>query len=289
MKIKIYTRKIICIILMMLLLLSTKVCAAGDSFSTTLNIDKEEAKRGDTVTITIGLKDIDIKSGEKGIGAYTAEIKFDDSVLEYSESNGTSKWKEPFYQSKAIASSTKDGEVVNTDQNIGTITFKVKDNANLGETVIYLNNFFGSTAETDISATKNKSVKVTVVDDNNGDDNNGEDNNPGNDGSGSNNNKPNGGNGNAGNNNNKPSSGNDNSNNNKPSDEDNSGITNGDENNKPNENPDTSSEGDNSVKPGELPKTGEKGVIIFAGTIVCSVLAIICLILIRLITLKTKH
>ena len=160
-------KKIISIILVILLLVcTTKVYAAKDSFHTTLTINHTQAKRGDTVTVTIGLKDIAIESAEKGIGAYTAEIQFDSSVLEYVSVNGTNKWEAPLYQDGFITSNTKDAKVVNTAQSIATITFKVKENAKLGETSIALRNFSGSAAGPDILAPSNGATKLTIIDNN---------------------------------------------------------------------------------------------------------------------------
>lgn len=160
-------KKTISIILMIILVIcTTKVYAANDSFNTTLTINNSQAKRGDTIVVTIGLKDIAIKSGEKGIGAYTAEIQFDSSVLEYVSTNGTDKWEAPLYQDGLITSNTKSAEVVTTTQNIATITFKVKQNSKLGETSISLKNFSGSTAGPDVLASINGSAKLTIVDNN---------------------------------------------------------------------------------------------------------------------------
>lgn len=161
-------KKTISIILVILLIVcSTRVYAVKDSFHTTLTIHHAQAKKGDTITVTIGLKDIAIESGEKGIGAYTAEIQFDSSVLEYVSTNGTDKWEAPLYQDGFITSNTKDAKVVNTAQSIATITFKVKENAKLGETSIALRNFSGSAAGPDILASSNGATKLTIIDNSN--------------------------------------------------------------------------------------------------------------------------
>lgn len=160
-------KKIISIMLMLLLVVcTTKVQAASDSFDTTLTINNSQAKRGDTITVTIGLENIAIKSGEKGIGAYTAGIQFDSSVLEYVSTNGTDKWEAPLYQDGYITSNTKDAEVVSSTQSIGTITFKVKENAKLGETSISVTNFSGTTVELDVLASSNGNANLTVIDNN---------------------------------------------------------------------------------------------------------------------------
>lgn len=171
MKNNLVCKKIINIILIIMFILTTKTYAANDSFNTTIRANNDRTKRGDTITVTIGLKNIEIESGEKGIGGYTASIKFDSSVLEYISSTGTDKWEAPFYQNGLITGNTKDAEVVKTTQDIGTITFKVKDDAKLGETIISLTDFSGTTAVTDVSAS-DVSTKITVVDDNNGNNNN---------------------------------------------------------------------------------------------------------------------
>ncbi len=161
-------KKIISIMLMVLFVVcTTKVQAASDSFGTTLTINNSQAKRGDTITVTMGLKDIAIESGEKGIGAYTTEIKFDSSVLEYVSTNGVGKWETPLYQDGLMTSNTNDAEVVTTTQNIATITFKVKENAKVGETSISVANFSGSTAGPDILASTNGTTKLTITDNNN--------------------------------------------------------------------------------------------------------------------------
>ncbi len=196
MKNKIENKKIISIILITLLVLfTTKAYAVNDSFGTTIQTSGTQLKKEDIITITIGLKDIAIESGEKGIGAYTASIKFDSSVLEYVSTNGTDKWEAPFYQNGLITGNTKDGQVVNTAQSIGTITFKVKRDAKIGETNIELTNFLGSTVANDVMATSNSLVSVMIVDNNNntnnGNTNNGNNINNGNNGNSNNNNNAN--------------------------------------------------------------------------------------------------
>ena len=163
MKNNINSKNIICIILAIVLLFATKVYAANDSFQTTLSANKSSIKRTETVTVTIGLRNISIESGEKGIGAYTAKLDYDTSVLEYQSTNGTDKWEAPLLEGNLIVGNTKDGEVVKTEQSIGTITFKVKENAKLGETTIKLINFSGSTASTDVNA-NNTTVTINILD-----------------------------------------------------------------------------------------------------------------------------
>lgn len=247
MKNNIVNKKIISIILSILLLfITTQVYAANDHFNTTIQTNTSQAKRGDTITVTIGLKDIAIESGEKGIGSYTASIKFDSSVLEYVSTNGTDKWDAPFYQSGLITATTKDGKVVDTAQNIGTITFKVKEDAKLGEATIGLTNFKGSSVLSDVSAT-DESIKLSVVD-NNGTNNGNENNNPS---GGNNNNNANGNGSNA------------NGSANNSANQANTSKTNS-----------TTSKKDN-VKQGILPKAGTTNMIIWIAIGIVTILGIV--------------
>lgn len=244
-------KKIVSIVVIMLILLCmTTVYAANDSFKTTLKTSPAQAKGEDTVIITIGLKDIAIESGDKGIGAYTANVKFDSSVFEYVSTNGTDEWEAPLYQDGLITSNTKTAEVVNTTGDIATITLKVKKDAKVGETVIELTNFSGSTGRTDVE-TEDTSIKMTIAENNNG-------NNSGNNGG---NNNGNNGTTNNGNNNN-PTTGNNTSNNN------NLGNIPGTSNN-------TGTITNETIKEGKLPKTGSTDFIIFTIIGAVSILAII--------------
>ena len=154
---------IFAVLIITLLVLTSSVHAANDSFKTALSVNNSQVKKGEEVTVTLKLSDISIKSGEKGIGAYSAKIDFDSSIFEYVSVRGADKWDTPLYQNKLITATTSDGNVVNTNQSIATVTFKVKSNAALGDTTIKLTNFSGSTAASNLAA-PDSSVKITIVD-----------------------------------------------------------------------------------------------------------------------------
>lgn len=254
MKRNIRSKKIVTILLIAFLMLTaTNVYAANDSFETTISASNTQLKREATVTITIGLDKINITSGEKGIGGYTGNIKFDPNVLEYVSATGTEKWDKPFYQDGAITAAVSDGEVVKTTQSIGSITFKVKKDAKLGDTTIELENFSGSIGEVKVGEesdipTGNKSIKLTVIDNSNGSGNSGN----------------NGGSSNTGNN--KPNDNNSNK-------DDKLNVI------------DTSKE---NIKDGKLPQTGSNDLILFVAIVGCIVLSIVLYSRFRLIDSKIK-
>ncbi len=258
MKNNIRSKKIIGIILIAILAFTTNVYAASDSFKTTLSSNKSQAKRGENITITIGLKDIAIESGEKGIGAYTANINFDSSVLEYVSTSATGSWEAPFYQGGSIIGNTNNGEVVKTAQSVGTVTFKVKSNAKLGETTIKLTNFTGSTVASDV-ITADNSIKITITDSS---------------AAGNNNN----------NSNNNGSSNGENQNNNENVNGDSKEPTNTNTQSEKNNNSNNSED----VKQGTLPQTGHTNILIYTSIALCALVAIDILLRIKILNKKIR-
>lgn len=254
------------IIAILLLLASANVYAANDTLKTALKVDNSQVKKGENVKVTIALSDIAIQSGEKGIGAYTASIDFDSSILEYVSTSETDNWEAPFYQDSLIIGNTKNYEVVKTAQDIGIITFKVKENAKIGETTIKLTNFSGSNAVSDVDASES-SIKISIVENNNteGNTTTGESTT----GNEATNENPSGG----------TTSGNtqvseSNSNNNTQNGETSSN------------NSDTNNVSKENLKPGILPQTGDTNITIFILINVCALLVIGVLVKIKLLNKK---
>ena len=273
---------VIAIVLITMLALSTNVNAASDSYKVSLSANHSQVHIGDELTLTISLSNISIESGEKGIGAYKSDIEFDSSIFEYVSTEGIEKWDSPFYESKKIIGTTKDGKVVNTAQDIGKITLKVKENATLGETTIKLTNFSASNAVSEIE-TSDTSVKVTIQEKTNSND----DENNGNQGE-------NGGSGNENN-----GSENDGSQDNEEGENGNGG--NEGSQNSGSENSGSSNNGNQSgssinindakkddVKPGIIPQTGDIDILTFSLISIFALVAISLLIKMKLIDRKIK-
>ncbi len=260
-------KKIIYIVLAILLISTVNVYAA-DSFKTKLSVDSSSKKLEDEVVVTISLSNIAIESGEKGIGAYTAKVDFDSSVFEFVETSGTKNWEAPMYEDGLIVGITAQGNVAKEDQEIGSITFKVKKDAKLGETTIKLTNFSGSSVASDIDA-KDSSVKINITTKNGSNNNNSEDNNDNKDSN----------NANQSNQNNNDSNNKDNQNNNSSKD---SGSESKKDSNQNNNqiNFYSKSKTDDDKSESKLPFTGTSGIIIYI------VIAIAVLILIRMLIIR---
>ena len=272
---------VIAIVFITMLALSTNVNAATDSYKVSLSADHSQVHIGDEIKLTVSLSDIAIESGEKGIGAYGCNIEFDSSIFEYTSTEGTEKWDEPFYESKKIIGTTKDGKVVNTAQDIGTITLKVKENATLGDTTIKLTNFSASNAVSEIE-TSDTSVKVTIqekTNSNDDDENSGDQDENGGSGDSENQDNENGENGNDGN------SGSQNSG------SENSGSENSGSSNNGNQSGSSTNINDakkDNVKPGIIPQTGDIDILTFSLISIFALVAITLLVRIKLLNNKIK-
>ncbi len=301
MKNKIKAKNIIGIILISIIfVLTTNVYASTDSFKTSLSANHSTVKRGENVIVTISLSDIAIESGEKGIGAYTAHLDFDSSVFEYVKANGANNWETPLYQDAYIEGITQDGEVVKTSQSIGSITFKVKDDAKLGQTTIKLTDFDGSNAAFDITAADSLvTITITAKEEESQGGNGSQSGNENQGGSGSQGGTGNqSGNGSQGGSENQGGAGNQSGNGSQSGNASqgetenqteneivngNGSTQNGEtNNNKPNE----SATNKEDIKPGTLPQTGKSNIAIFITIGVLLVLAISCLIRIKILKKK---
>ena len=141
----------IIVIICMILLLSTKVYAA-ERFELQISSEASNLNPGDTFTVDIVLDNMNVTSGDQGIGAYSAKITYDTSVLELVSVEQEEGW-EVMENENNIVALTSNGEVVKERTKTATGTFKVKDNAKLGETSISLENISGSSGEATIAGT----------------------------------------------------------------------------------------------------------------------------------------
>ena len=69
----------------------TVYSATGDSYEVKMNADKKSLKTGDTITISLVLDNINIQSGEKGLGSYEGSIVYDTNVFENLKLSGNTE------------------------------------------------------------------------------------------------------------------------------------------------------------------------------------------------------
>lgn len=138
-------------ILCTIFLLSTTVYAA-ESFELQIVSSSASLNPGDTFTVDIVLDNMNVTSGDQGIGAYSARITYDTTILELVSVQQATGWEVMENENNLVAL-TNDGEVVKDRTVTATATFKVMDDAVFGDTTISLENISGSSGVATIAGT----------------------------------------------------------------------------------------------------------------------------------------
>lgn len=163
----------IAIIMIMFIAFMTKMMeveAADYTFNLTVNPLETSAKAGDTVTVDLGIADIDQSSD--GINAIQGDLAYDDSVFESVEIVATGEnWTAKLNQ---ISDSDLKGRFVisnmNSVKNAGVIAqlkIRIKSNVSASKGYVYLKNIFSSYGTTDTPKT-NKTITVNIASTSNG-------------------------------------------------------------------------------------------------------------------------
>ena len=250
MKNKNITLLFIIVLLLNICLFSNISFAATDSYSMTLIPDKQTIKAGDTISIAVKISNINIQTGEKGIGAYEATLVYDSNVFSSVQFAAASNWDSPTYNisNGKFASVRSDATCSNESQNVAIIKLTVKDSVSAQNTTISLKNISCSNGESTIS-TKDISTTLNIS-------------------SSSSSNNSN--NSNNTNNNNNPS----NNNNSNNSNTTNNSSNNNSSNNNKNQNNSVVKPNNSTTNNSKLPQTGEYDFIIFTIIIVLIVIGI---------------
>lgn len=148
--------KTIILIITCILSLITISKAVDTVYQIELLSDKTEVKEGETFVITV---EIDPTNIEGGIGAYIAEIKYDNEIFEITNLEGIGNWETPMINDGKMIATTKDGECITTKQEIAKITFVAKADVVNTTSEITIENFEASNTET-ILPTESKKVEI---------------------------------------------------------------------------------------------------------------------------------
>lgn len=150
------------LIIGIMIICSSKVNAASsDSYKAGISVNKTTIAQGDNIEVVISLKDLNITTGDKGLGAYQATLEYDKSIFEYVGIKGLNSWDTPIYNDGTFATTTSTGEAIKKAEEVAKITLKAKTNLTQGETTIKLTNITASTG-TNTVATANVSKTITV-------------------------------------------------------------------------------------------------------------------------------
>jgi len=157
--------KILFIILILTIFL-LPVSVQANSFKLNVQANKTTVKPGETVEISLNLSDIN--AGELGINTVEGVIEYDNTIFEEITSSNIqslNNWsitynnEETEYKGKFLAVIIQDG--VTENQDIGKITFKVKNSAKNTNTSIKIKNILSNDGNTLIEET-DKQVSFTI-------------------------------------------------------------------------------------------------------------------------------
>lgn len=131
-------RKIKILIFIIVMIIGVSNYSQASSFNFIVNSDKTEVEHGDEVTVEVKLSDIDM--GEKGINVVEGQLEYDKNFLESQGFVGSNEWKitynseEGKLKGKFLIDKMEEG--IKTEESIGKIKFRVKQNVKQGETQI---------------------------------------------------------------------------------------------------------------------------------------------------------
>ncbi len=155
---------LVSILIIVSILIPTQVQA--DSFKLQATANKSNVKAGETVTITLKLADID--AGELGINTIESYLEYDKEIFEevtQSSIQSLNNWsityndEETAYKGKMLAVILQAG--VTENQDIGTVTLKVKNGVTYTNTEIKIKNITSNNGSELITET-NKVIPLEI-------------------------------------------------------------------------------------------------------------------------------
>lgn len=165
---------IITILCMVFTMIASKSYAVDESFELQLEASSTTLHPGDSFSVNIMIDNMNVTSGDQGIGAYQTKIIYDTNVLELVNVTPATGWEVLENEGNMVAN-TSNAEVVKERTHTATINFKVLDDVTLGDTTISLESIQGSSGTTTINGTGISQVVSIVekdIDDNNPPDDN---------------------------------------------------------------------------------------------------------------------
>lgn len=156
---------IVMITIIMLISTTPIVNAVNYSFTFTVNPEQINANLGDTITVDLGIADID--QSTDGINAIQGDLSYDDNLFESVQIVATgSNWSAKLNES---SDSSLKGRFVLSNMNsvksdgvVATLTAKIRSNAQVSTGTINLKNVFSSYGTTETAKT-NKTITVNIT------------------------------------------------------------------------------------------------------------------------------
>ncbi len=249
-----------------MLVCSTNVSNAADNAKIGLTADKTEAVAGDTVKITVKVKDI--TGITDGIIGLQGNLVYDNTIFESVTFANLNNWDKPDYNETNGSFLTSKGDFVKNDEDVFIISLKLKSDAKLGDTKVQLKDIQVADLDKEYTST-GAEITIKVVEKSTTNDDKGNSNDKGNTDNGGNSNDK-GNTDNGGNSNDKGNTDNGGNSNDKEN-TDNDGKSNGgssQDSGTPTTGDSTTKKTDDTISKGVLPKTGLNGnILVIAGMV----------------------
>ena len=151
--------KVILLTCLVVILMIGTSYGVSNTYEIKMENSKEEYLTGGTIIIPIKLENI---QAEDGIVAYSTLLSFDENVFEEPEIIEGANWAKPNIVEHFIQSTTSTMQPVKDDQEILILSFKIKEDAQLGSTKIALSKFEASDGENTIIG-EGASIEVDIT------------------------------------------------------------------------------------------------------------------------------
>lgn len=146
------------VVLTIFILIQAMVISNASSVSVKLTTTTTTVEKGKEVSVLVSLADIDV--GE-GVNTLKGTITYDSKVLEYVNNEAQNGWAVTYNSNDGTLLVVYMSGLVNKDQGIAKLTFKVKDTATDGNTTIGISNVESSNADEKVTPA-NASVTIKV-------------------------------------------------------------------------------------------------------------------------------
>ena len=276
---------IICSIIIVLIAIVTLPIFASTYMVKITAKDSTQITSGDVVTFVVKISNID---KEHGVGAISGKLEYNQSVFETITNDNIVSgegWGSISFNDTETSSAygyfvteRSSGDIITTDNELMTITAKVKSNATLGNTTIKVTNLSASDGNNDFF-TEDAMLTLIVKDKSSGDNNNTNNNNTNNNNTNNNTNNNNTNNNNTNNNNtnnnntnnNNTNNNNTNNNNTNNNNTNNNNTNNNNTNNNNTNNNNSEDKNDNTLANSDIPYAGIENYIIPTILIICGI------------------
>ncbi len=172
-------KKVLSIFVLLLLILNVFAqTVQATSFNFVVSPNTTSAKYGDTITVSLKVADID--AGELGINTVECILQYDEEMFEDIQIQSKNNWSITYNDRKDNENYGKLlavllGTGITKDQEIGTISFKIKTNITAKSGNIAFTKVESNDGQ-NVIPTSDKTVTINIKDENNNSSGNGEDN-----------------------------------------------------------------------------------------------------------------